>query len=726
MVKNVSSTFMNGRRPLIHKLDGTSDIDHALAVKHLTDLIVDFSPFDIETRKMLKHDTGMCALTHDKPGKDAINFQAVMYGERGSWYPKRHEILSACFAAKLPNTKEEQLLAISTTHRNIPSNASQTNEKTLPDEQIVYKGDNYKSPIFIEMVAELSENAEQSLVNWNKLCTYANREDLQLECFPVIDSIGLSYEWLSRTKQINIPKERRKYASVLRAILMSADHLASADVKNIPKPIKLNEFYGDKVLDTEDRKGDAILIAPQGIDRVEASLIWAGKNQIENGRLFYVSSRVASVNSIFLILRDIYGKENVGLLHHKTTSFFYKRQEELNDCDAKLESTLNSEIYYPIKVCTVQQLLRFAFRGHGWEQSLVEFTGACFIFDDIYIHDFRMLGLMFALVKFLKNYYNASILFTSSMMPKSLCNVITQCLPKPPEFIKLNSVDNEEKKYIFEVWDSNVIERLNKVIQLVSDMNTIIFCNTVATAQQVYNYIRESVKSVLLIHGKFAPCDSIAVEHKIINEKPQVIVTNQILEAGLQMDYNIVITEPAPIDVLARRFAWINKCENTGHIIIFENQYSIGDIYSSSIVTKTINCFKSLQHCVLSEVNLMSMLDSVYSECIYDDEVFNRMLNNPEINQFDEKIIAGTHRSWIKDAFKDTDQPIKVLPSFYYDEYVQLDNDGRHDEAEARLVFLKYSEYASLDKQGYILPARNNVKVPIVTAPYSKEMGLQL
>lgn len=579
-----------------------------------------------------------------------------------------------------------------------------------------------------------------------------------MEKYPVISNIGLSREWLLRSKrqgQISFfSTEKRKYASLLRGVLISSDHMASAGIVSLPTPVKLKEY--DILSDSEIYPfqgrmtgiiGDAILRAPTGAGKTKASLLWAAANQVENGRLFYVLPYTASINAMFMTLRNIYGKENVGLLHHKSVSYLYKLQEEEKEerstnYDAELLANLAKETYYPIKTCTPHQLLRSALRGRGWEQSLLEFQGACFIFDEVHAYDPRILGLLLAMTRWLKP-YGAKFIFISATMPEFLHKMITQYLPESPIFIEPNPeipkdrIILEKKRHVLEIWDGNILNQLDKIIQKYSTKKILIVCNHVSTAQLVYKEILKkitsgalNVKSSLLIHSRFAHKDRTELENRIMNDQPDILVSTQVIEVSLNLDYQVCITEPAPIDALVQRFGRTNRYGDRApeSVIVLMEQLNKNEIYPKWIVEKTLENLKPLQNSVLSEKDLITVSDKVY-ETGYtpeDTEIFNRMLNHPEINEFDENILAGTYRNWVEEVIEGTDQVIEVLPEIYYKKYIELYGNKKWIEASMLLVNISYSQYKGIDKKGYIEATLEDSKVTVITAPYSKELGLKL
>ncbi|MBE0524709.1 MAG: CRISPR-associated helicase Cas3' [Methanosarcinales archaeon] len=739
------------------KSDGkTTLFDHLLDCTNIASAIADRAPFSKDYREKLKTDLLFCSLVHDI-GKSASGFQDVMYKRTKNWGGKRHEIISATFAATFRGITEEQLFAILTHHRSILPDIAITNEKTLPEPQIPFMEDlEDLAPVCTKMQQEWYETSTDLLTMWNRLCRETGQHEWELNIIPDLADIGLSREWLSRSSRYGqlstIPKEKRRYAALLRGALISSDHLSSANVTSLPPPITLKDcrFFKDGETPRPFQMvsgsvyGDAILRAPTGSGKTNAALLWAAHNQIENGRLFYVLPYTASINAMFNTLQSICGKDNVGLLHHKNVAHLYKLQEGGSQYvgTAKLLADLAREMYYPIRVCTPHQILRSALRGRGWEQSLIEFPGACFIFDEIHAYEPRIVGLIFAMIHWLKP-LGAKFLFASATMPEFLQQLISENLGEKLTIIEPDStepMDNEviaKKRHMLEMWSGDILEQIDAFINRFSDKKLLIICNHVATAQNVHEYIVKrrdagiyDVEEPVLLHSRFTQRDRSNLEDVILKQQPKILIATQVIEVSLNLDYNNCITEPAPIDALIQRFGRVNRYgkREPETVIVCKKQVNKFNIYPKAIVEKTLQSIESLQGTVLAERNLIDVADMVYADgyAKTEREEFERALNYPELKDFDEHTIAGVYRNWVEDVIEGTDQSIEVLPEVCHEKYMSLRRDKRWIEAGMLLVPLRVTQFSMLRSKGYIEPIQDDEGVFTITAHYDSRIGLQI
>jgi CRISPR-associated endonuclease/helicase Cas3 len=297
--------------------------EHTIHDLQVADTLVNNLPFTEYKKSKIRKDLRLAVAFHDV-GKAATGFQDSL--ERGApYWGRRHEILSAVFASVL-GLKEEIIFAVLTHHKSLPSDGIDAVYGCLPDEQIPYTP-NHIAPVWNQMAEEWQKNIVEFSEEWRKICLAIGRKDLVLSRSSPVDLTSLSdnmgNNWIQRYNQVeSIPFKQRYYASLLRGLLISADHIASSHssmpvripdlndshmtTNNIPTPQNLRGFQKRAYKNI----GNLILRAPTGSGKTLAAMLWAKRNQKYNGRLFYALPTIASINAMYLRLKEYFGEDS--------------------------------------------------------------------------------------------------------------------------------------------------------------------------------------------------------------------------------------------------------------------------------------------------------------------------------------------------------------------------------------------------------------------------------
>ena len=337
----------------------------------------------------------------------------------------------------------------------------------------------------------------------------------------------------------------------------------------------------------------------------------------------------------------------------------------------------------------------------------------------------------------------AKVLFASATMPRFLQQLITEHLNEKLTIIEpdpskpLDSEIITKKRHTLEIISFNLLECMDEFIERFPDKKLLIICNHVPTAQSVYKLILEGIEKgkydidlPVLLHSRFSQQDRSDLEKTIITEQPKILIATQVIEVSLNLDYNVCITEPAPIDALIQRFGRVNRYgyRNPETVIVCRKQVNNYPIYAESIVQKTLQSLEPLQNTVLTERSLIETADLVYADGFDETqrEEFERALNYPDLKDFDGNTVAGVYRNWVEDVIEGTDQSIEVLPKIYHKKYLELRKNKQWVEANMLLVPLRIKQFSMLISKRYIERISEDEGVYVITAHYDSQIGLQI
>lgn len=741
---------------VLAKSNGETLSEHTINCLKAAQALINSLPLLENKKKALKEDVFLALALHDV-GKAATGFQEVLHGRRQNWQGKRHEIISAAFASGIKGVSLAVILAILTHHKSIPSDGISAIFSCLPFEQIPWPGD--ASPVWQNMIEEWKENLPQFLQEWMKVCNFLNRNDLLM--YTALEPLQISPSWLERSfgkhgQRKLISFEDRCYASLVRGLTISSDHLGSA--KEIPPPIP--DFNDYKVLEHEPRPFQekaaetmcsAILRAPTGSGKTEAALLWVQRNQRRNGRLFYILPYTASINAMHGRLAKIFGSEKVGLLHYRATASLYDMLQGDNDIASRLDRQeiakalvgLAREMWFPIRVCTPHQILRYTLRGKGWETMLAEFPNSCFVFDEIHAYDPRVVGLTLGSARLLSS-WGARCLFMSATLPSFLQRLIKNSLGEM-SLIQPDPIKEKDKKILdkkrhnIEIKEGSIIEHIDEIIKSCrNSSSTLVVCNHVLTAQKVFSLLKEKCSEInneiKLLHSRFNQEDRNRIERKIIEGKlPRILIATQVVEVSLNVDFDQAFFEPAPIDALVQRMGRVNRVGKRppSKIVIFRGQVSSHHLYcgcpkgNHSPTCRVELSLEKLEELLnpISESDLVEVADKVYGAGYKDEDniKFNEGLNHPDIKEFQTQLLAGAHQDWVEKIIESTDGVVEVLPMSLVDEYERRKQDGLWVEANNLLVPVRVRTINSIR-----LSVDTSTDPWKTTCSYSSREGLRL
>ena len=144
--------------------------------------------------------------------------------------------------------------------------------------------------------------------------------------------------------------------------------------------------------------------------------------------------------------------------------------------------------------------------------------------------------------------------------------------------------------------------------------------------REVYRALKDKVKDVVMLHSQFARRDRNDIENELLRSKlakdneiykplPKILVSTQVVEVSLDLDFPQGFTEPAAIDALVQRMGRINRYgaqRQPAKVRIFEDQLSNDNtVYSAELRDKSLEVLIGLSM-PLSEEELNHAADLVY------------------------------------------------------------------------------------------------------------------
>lgn len=692
-------------------------------------------------------------------GKTATGFQAMLRG--GDRWQYRHEVLSACFVNSLISLSEDERRAVAMTiithHKGISILRERCNTTRTEGKRV-----------FDLRLEELSESFEYIQDFLQELPKYAEEYvgySLPMPQIPVtleeiIDPYKFSVSWYySKSEDIKLGDEEKTllhstYGTFLRGLMIACDHLASGgrdEVKDglTPEQIRSTIFsikanskqislypYQERMMGV---KGNAFLSAPTGSGKTEASLLWASANQKLGQRIFYVLPYTASINAMSKRLSNSFGEENVGVLHGKASYFIYQTMldreytPEAAALFARETQGLTKKLYRPLKVLTPFQILKAFFGVRGWESKMAEMNEGLFIFDEIHVYDSHTTALILGTIRNLAK-LNAKFLFLSATFPSFLKKKIEEILPDI-QHIFLDDSEEKDRELLFtprhrvKMLEGEITLHLDKIFSdLREGKRVLVVCNTVKRAQAIFQELTDTFQNSVMLHGRFILRDREKIERQLDNV--QLLVGTQAVEVSLDLDFDVLYTEPAAIDALVQRFGRVNRKGSKGIVPVYI--CTVGSevdryFYDIERINKTLETLKDGEK--LSQNRVAELVEEVYSDGYNEKEreIFNTVSEGFE--SIIENLYPFDDSKEGKDLFYNLIKSIEVIPGRNNeDNYLEARDEKKFFEASTFFCNLSLGQSAMLGNLGRIETRKDNQgeQYRFVDARYDAKLGLLL
>lgn len=672
----------------------------------------------------------LAIITHDL-GKSHKEFQKILRGEDNDWNKQRHELFSLPFTAKLLLEEEDKKLVIRVVaghHRSyewlrdyISNNYEADSEEFQKEfEKVDVQGaleiaNELENGIISEDISIIQP--EKIIIEFNrevrKAVRYPNNENqafftqlLMMGGFHQCDHLSSGFV----TSFSNLEEQNFDFLEIMRQKLVA----------------KSFDFYNHQKK-ASHTIGNVILTAPTGSGKTETAMLWLRHQlkEIGQGRVFYILPFTASINAMFERLGDSkkgLGEEMVGMLHGKLNAYLYENffgeAGDLKALKIRIKSVKEQfkNLQTPLKVLTPFQLLKHIFGLKGFEKGIFEWTGGYFIFDEIHAYDPKVTAQIIVLLEFLSQKMEARIFIMTATLPTFLKNKIKNSIGDFFTEIRADKeLYNNFKRHRLKLEEGLLSNNFDKIEhRLNSGENVLIVCNTVDSSRICFDYFRGKYES-LLLHGRFAAKDRNKIEKELRLKPPQLLIGTQAIEVSLDIDYDVIFTEPAPLDALIQRFGRVNRKRSKSPclcVVFKERNEKDKYIYERDLIIRTLEALaeiKSRNDGVIEEIELQKYIDTVYPDFSEKaKEEYNSVYQN--LKSHVKTLFPFNPSTEGEEEYYLQFDGVKVIPAFYEKDYRELLR--RFDFIGAEL--LKVSLRSSRFKQFLNTPLLESESIEVV------------
>lgn len=441
------------------------------------------------------------------------------------------------------------------------------------------------------------------LMTLSGLCSVADWIASDHDCFPFAGDNVLLPQYPERSKDL-AHKALQSLGWLARPNSMDVFDFSELFEKKTP-----NQLQQQVINIAKDLDGPSLLLLeyPMGGGKTEAAL-WLADflacTQDQKG-MYFALPTMATSNQMFGRVNEYIANRfhdtsiNTILLHgHASLNSEFQLiseghkagQQPLNTNDSELASIQAAEwftyrkrgLLSPYGIGTVDQTLLAILQARHFFVRLFGLAGKVVVIDEIHAYDSYMQVLLERLISWLA-LSNTSVILLSATLPsgtsRALLNSFTQGRSLPVSNISFahyprvswitgNGVHSQHIEgtvkrsvVLHFLYDEDWIGQLKDA--MVEGGCVAVIMNTVGRAQEVYQRLTEhfSSEELNIFHARYPFDIRMEKETVVLNkfsynsQRPfrSVVVATQVIEQSLDLDFDLIITDLAPIDLLLQR-----------------------------------------------------------------------------------------------------------------------------------------------------------------------------
>lgn len=420
-------------------------------------------------------------------------------------------------------------------------------------------------------ILDLDENREDAFELHSKYW-----EEWHDDALGILEYFGLKVRPISLEEAEETFEEIIEYCddkengwSIWKGLLVGADHYGSAMIYNTEEKVKKafkipnisfynrqHHLYPLSLVSIDFPQKHTLVTAPTGAGKTDF-LIRRCK-----GRIFYTLPFQASINAMYQRIEEDLRKDNPDLdlrLLHAASRIVVKDDTE--------EKDLQNLVGASVKVLTPYQVASVVFASKGFETILADLQNCDIILDEIHTYSDVSKAIVLKIIEVL-HHFGCRLHIGTATMPSKLYNAILEILGKENVYeFKLpnDELDKFDRHIIHKPVD---FENLKPIIKnaIAEDKKILIVRNRVVHSQELFGQLSNEYPNIdkMLIHSRFKRGDRKQLETDLkdfYNESPNacIVVSTQVVEVSLDISFDLMITDAAPLDALIQRFGRINR-----------------------------------------------------------------------------------------------------------------------------------------------------------------------
>ena len=444
--------------------------------------------------------------------------------------------------------------------------------------------------------------------------------------------------------------EKRGFGwSPYRGLLMAADHFGSGyQFETRQRAERLFQrpdttFYDNRSMtkgsdlfplskiDTTDKRPHTLVVAPTGAGKTDFLV-----RRCE-GRFFYTLPFQASINAMWKRFReDLPEGTDIRRLHSASKINIDRLSGKRDEREDLTEDTdLQHHPGAAVKVLTPHQLAGLVFCTPGHETTALDIRGCDVILDEVHTYSEEAQTMVIEIIRALL-LHGCKVHVGTATLPSVLSNKIIELLGGSDQVYeirlsagKLSGFDRHRMVTEYDgrpISSEHILPILKKAIA--EGEKVILVANRVRTAQEWFALMEREFPQIpkVLIHSRFRRKDRAELEGRVIDLQHKdkkgaaIAVATQVVEVSLDISYDRMITEAAPLDALIQRFGRVNRRRwagmepNLRPIHILQPAKEARDVlpYDLEIVNRSYEALQNID--TFHERDAQKLIDRVFDQ----------------------------------------------------------------------------------------------------------------
>ena len=397
------------------------------------------------------------------------------------------------------------------------------------------------------------------------------------------------------------------------------------------------------------------LNTPTGSGKTIASLYGASllREKFGLSRIIYCLPFTSVIDQNYDVFEDIIRHGGLtphsGLLlkHHHLVDLRYTILDDKGDDKFLKEYDIDGSIFFiegwesNLIVTTFVQLFYTLITNlNGSLRKFHKIAGSVIILDEIQSIPHRYWKVIHDILLLIVRHLNVRIILVTATMPLIFSereNEILELIHQKRKIfngmsrieLDVSALWNKENELFYYEWQF-FLEEMTRLVKHFSDKNILIVMNTISTARELFFYLRneDNRHELIYLSSHVLPKDRLKRIEFIKKHQgnPVLLVSTQLVEAGVDLDFDIVVRDMAPLDSIFQVCGRCNR-NNTGERIGKVYLYAIknkenrkpSSIYDPFLLEKTIKVFKNKE--LVKEEHFLTLAEKYYNEVkIYHSE----------------------------------------------------------------------------------------------------------